>query len=88
MDTGELYVGEPPHEMQYHLLLGHLDPVEELTGIQKRLNNLGHNSGPEDGIMGSWTEAATRRFQKQVGITVDGVPGEETQAKLKDSQGS
>jgi hypothetical protein len=65
------------------LKLGHLDPVEQLTGVQARLNNLGYDCGPVDGINGPRTEAAVRAFQKDHGLDIDGIPGSKTQAALK-----
>ncbi|MFD2657692.1 peptidoglycan-binding domain-containing protein [Gracilibacillus thailandensis] len=35
-----------------------------------------------DGVFGSETEKAVKAFQRSVGITVDGVPGPVTFAKL------
>jgi len=65
------------------LKLGHLDPVESLTGVQARLNNLGYDCGPVDGINGPRTQAAVRAFQQDQGLDVDGIPGPKTQAALK-----
>lgn len=44
---------------------------------QKYLNTQGYNL-KEDGIFGSNTEAATKRFQKANGLTVDGIVGSQT----------
>jgi N-acetylmuramoyl-L-alanine amidase len=65
------------------LKLGHLDPVEDLTGVQARLNNLGYDCGPVDGVNGPRTKAAVRAFQKNQGLDVDGIPGPNTQAALQ-----
>jgi hypothetical protein len=65
------------------LNIGHLDPVEEATGVQARLNNLGFDCGAVDGIVGPETEAAVRAFQEEHSLKVDGIPGPKTQAKLK-----
>ena len=67
--------------------IGHLDPVEELLGAQARLNNLGFDAGPVDGVDGSRTRAAVAEFQEKHGLTVDGICGPQTQAKLKDVHG-
>jgi len=69
------------------LQIGHLDPVEEITGIQGRLNNLGFDCGEVDGIIGPQTEAAVRAFQEENSLKVDGIPGPKTQAKLKEVHG-
>jgi len=69
------------------LKIGHLDPVNEPTGIQARLNNLGFDCGEVDGLIGPVTEAAVRAFQELHKLVVDGIPGPKTQAKLKEVHG-
>lgn len=71
----------------WQVRLGHLDPVEELTGVQARLNNLSFDCGAVDGIFGPHTKAAVRFFQEKQGLKVDGIPGPNTQAKLKEVHG-
>jgi len=71
----------------WNVLIGALDPVERLTGVQARLNNLGFDSGKVDGLMGPITEGAVRRFQEQHRLRVDGIPGRQTQSKLKEIHG-
>jgi N-acetylmuramoyl-L-alanine amidase len=66
------------------LSIGHLDPVEYLTGVQARLNALGYESGPVDGIFGPRTKGAVKRFQEDYDLAVDGIPGPITQGKLRD----
>ncbi len=46
--------------------------------LQSVLNRLGYGAGDVDGIFGVRTENAVRRFQRTVGITVDGVVGKNT----------
>lgn len=41
--------------------------------LQRSLNCLGFNAGPEDGIFGSMTERAVLDFQKNTGLLVDGM---------------
>jgi len=69
----------------YDLLLGHMDPITEISGIQMRLQNLGFYIGERaDGIMGPKTAGGVRAFQSKYGLKVDGIPGPKTQAKLKE----
>ena len=76
----------------WKLQIGKLDPIMEkaprkycISGVQQRLNNLGINSGPVDGIRGSNTIAAVETFQSLFKLKVDGKPGQgETQPKLKE----
>lgn len=72
----------------YTLKVGHLDPVEEISGIQARLNNLGFNCGKVDGDKGPKTEKAVKDFQAKYGLKVDGDPGPKTQAKLREVYGA
>jgi hypothetical protein len=79
--------GAPRRHCTWKLNIGHLDPVHQMSGIQGRLNNLGYNSGPVDGIRGPITTAAVKEFQKKHQLTVDGIPGPLTQGKLKEVHG-
>ncbi len=77
---------EPSHV--FEVQLGHLDPVEELSGVQARCNALGFPCGVADGIMGQKTRAGLELFQEAHDLEVDGVPGPKTKAKLKSVYGS
>lgn len=55
---------------------------QEVINIQKRLNNWGYNAGAVDGIYGAKTEAAVKRFQRNNGLTPDGIAGPGTLAKI------
>jgi peptidoglycan hydrolase-like protein with peptidoglycan-binding domain len=61
-----------------------IDPAE-VREIQTRLQNLGYNPGPIDGILGPKTEAAIRDFQAARGLIVDGIVGPQTQSALEQS---
>jgi hypothetical protein len=69
-------------EWMWNLQLGHLDPIDEVSGVQGRLNNLGFDCGPVDGISGPRTEAAVREFQGKYNLTVDGIAGPQTKGRL------
>lgn len=73
----------PDYADTWTLKLGHLDPAESLSGVQARLNNLGYDCGPVDGINGPRTKAAVTAYQKAKGLDVDGIPGPQTQAALQ-----
>lgn len=51
---------------------------EEVRQIQKKLKQLGYYSGSVDGIYGTATRSAVRAFQKNCGLTVDGIAGPKT----------
>jgi len=63
--------------------LGHLNPVDLLSGVQQRLNNLGLYCA-EDGEMSDETAAALRGFQAKHGLPVTGEADSATKAKLQD----
>ena len=67
--------------------IGHLDPIDELSGQIARLNNLGYFPGPIDGSDQPAFESAVEEFQCDHGLTVDGDCGPKTQAKLKEVHG-
>ncbi len=73
---GELTVWHDPDSPEaflvYELEIGHLDPVEAVTGQQARLNNLGYDVGAVDGEAGERTENAVRWFQIGQDIDVTG----------------
>lgn len=62
--------------------LNQLESTATVAGLQARLNNLGFNAGPVDGIVGRKTRTATRRFQSHYQLTADGIAGPQTQQKL------
>lgn len=78
----------PDDTASWTLNLKHLDPVEEIVGIQERLNNLSLAPGAIDGIVGSKTEEAIRRFQKAHGLEETGVIDAALRQKLKEIYGS
>lgn len=50
----------------------------EVRRIQTKLKSLGYYKGSVDGIYGSATQKAVRAFQKNCGITADGIAGAKT----------
>jgi LysM repeat protein len=67
--------------------IGHLDPLEEVSGQRARLKNLGYFPGTVDDKDDPAFVTAVERFQAEHGLTVDGIPGPKTQEKLKDVHG-
>ena len=55
----------------------------EVRSIQTRLTELGYFSGKVDGIFGSQTKNAVIKFQKDYGLTADGIVGSNTLKALK-----
>ena len=50
----------------------------EVKTIQEKLKRWGYYSGSVDGIYGSQTVSAVKKFQKKNGLTVDGIAGTQT----------
>jgi N-acetylmuramoyl-L-alanine amidase len=55
---------------------------QEVINIQTRLKAWGYYSGSVDGIYGSLTVTAVKSFQRKHGLTVDGIAGPATLAKI------
>lgn len=51
---------------------------DEVRRIQTKLKSLGFYSGAVDGIYGTKTQSAVKKFQSSVGITADGIAGPKT----------
>ena len=62
--------------------LKHGSTGEAVKKLQKRLIELNYMSGSADGDFGSATADAVKAFQKQVGITADGIAGAATQKAI------
>ena len=55
---------------------------EDVRNLQKALKEAGLNPGTIDGTFGEKTKAAVKAFQKQAGLTQDGIAGEKTVTAL------
>lgn len=66
------------------LRLGNLDPLDQISGVQQRLNNLGYNCGGEMGKLGDKTKAAIKKFQVENKLNESGEPDAATKAKLEE----
>ncbi len=56
---------------------GHLIHGDDVSSLQRKLNDLGFDSGRVDGIFGKNTENALKEFQQSTGIPIDGICGPE-----------
>jgi hypothetical protein len=75
-------------EVAIPVKIGHLDPVEEITGQKARLGNLGYYVGAIDDKQDDAFRLAVEEFQCEHALAVDGVCGPATRAKLKSVHGS
>jgi N-acetylmuramoyl-L-alanine amidase len=64
------------------LMLGGVDPIESLSGIQERLENLGYRIDDPRGAAGESTRRALEEFQDRYGLTPTGEPDNATRSKL------
>ena len=67
--------------------IGHLDPVEEHSGQEDRLDNLGYAATGGNAGDGEKFLSAVEEFQCDHDLTVDGICGSKTQAKLLEVHG-
>jgi|SRR5690348_7404318 hypothetical protein len=75
----------PGHtQEEFELAVGALDPANEITGLQARLENLGYDCGGVDGECDDEVRAALADFQKDQKLDITGSPDEATcQALLR-----
>ena len=87
--VGKLIINEgKPDERIITLDLGGMDPVEETTGVRKRLKNLGffcQAQGPADAPE---LKAALKKFQERNSLEITGNVNDATRNKLKEVHGS
>jgi hypothetical protein len=86
--AGKVTVGD----LFWHLDIGELNPVLEapdkgVTGAQARLQNLGYDPGPIDGLLGPRTGNALRRFQQEHGLSTTGKLDSKTRELLAREHG-
>jgi|SRR5437867_3865176 len=79
----------PINDQIIPILIGHLNPVDKLSGQKARLNNLGYFAGPLDKEDENLFRSAVEEFQcEHMGkAAVDGKCGPKTQAKLLEVHG-
>ncbi len=84
-ERGTLLLGRPGHEQKYTLQIGHMDPLDEVQGIRKRLKNMGYYSGPAGESNDAATRSALARFQGVNGLQVTGEIDDATRERLRGS---
>jgi hypothetical protein len=80
-------VGEGNDVERYIFRLGGVDPIDTISGVQQRLQNLGYTC-PRDGLLDDGTRAAIRDFQKDREIEASGEPNDATCRALVDAHQS
>lgn len=81
---GKLIIGEGEEAEEYILNLGYLDPIETLSGVKARLNNVGFDCGKINNEMNEVTIEAIADFQSYINHpNPNGEVDEETRKALK-----
>lgn len=83
-----LILTENGRQEEHRLQLGHMDPLDTISGVQRRLANLGYHCGGEDGELGDATGAALRAFQRERQLPESGEPDDATRSALRQLHGS
>ncbi len=86
-ERGELMVGTGANRYEYSLDLGWLDPLEQVSGVKKRLHNLGYEVGIFDERITDELIAALKEFEFDHNLEQTGQITEKTRAKLKEVYG-
>lgn len=66
----------------WDLSLGYMDPLDSISGVQARLNNLGFDCGDPDGVLDDDTTAAIKAFQLRIGVEATGTIDDTLKQKL------
>ena len=82
--SGRIEIGEDGMIESCNLLFGHLDPIEEISGVQARLQNLGYYGGPVDGQESPILAASIASFRSDEGLSEDGGIDEEFLRRLEE----
>lgn len=72
----------------YHIRLGHLEPIDEVAGVQSRLANLGFYRGEINNTLDAATEEAVRAYQRLRGFEPTGAIDDRLKAALKEAVSS
>ncbi len=79
--------GEAKLEIEGHTLplnVGHVDPIDEVSGVKGRLNNLRFDCGEANDQVDDAYTAALSAFQTKYKLTVSGTADDATKSKLKE----
>ena len=68
---------------EYPVRVGHLNPIDNISGVKQRLNNLGFNCGDESDDKTEQFSQAITQFQGENGLKQTGNIDDATKAKLE-----
>lgn len=77
-----------PDETELKINLGHLDPIDELSGVKQRLRNLCFDCGDQSDEETPGFEAALRSFQRKHGMEPTGTLDGHTRARILKEHGT
>ncbi len=83
-----IYLDKGPYQEVHEFNLGHVNPIDTLSGVKARLNNLGYSCGTEDQNLNDKTVSAIKAFQTRYELAVTGERDSETLKVLKEKFGS
>lgn len=72
---------------EYLLKIGWLDPIDSVSGLQARLNNLGFSCGKVDDGWGKKTRGGMQSFQRKKSLTKTKKPDKTTRDRLEKEYG-
>jgi Putative peptidoglycan binding domain len=87
-ESGELrlWISDDPAVIaSWTLQIGHLDPVNEISGVQARLNNLGYGAGEVDGNSNPDLDGAVAALQRDLGAEPTGEIDDDFRAALDEA---
>jgi hypothetical protein len=82
-----LTLGDPGRNEKYPISLGHLDPIEEISGVAHRLVNLGYLPSASGGESPELSDAV-KAFQMDHKLSEENGLDDATRQKLKEVHGS
>ncbi len=86
-ETRVVFRATDPPKLEVITVVGRLDPVEEVSGQQQRLNNLGYLAGFSTTPDPEQFQWAVQEFQRDHQLKVDGIVGPATRTKLVQKHG-
>jgi len=79
---GVLVIG--PKEYRLEINFGYLDPINEIAGVKKRLNNMGYDCGEPNNKLDEKLSIELKRFQKRFDLEPTGEADSPTLEKLEE----
>ncbi len=79
---GVLVIGLKEYRLEINF--GYLDPINEIAGVKKRLNNMGYDCGEPDNKLDEKLQSQLRLFQKRFDLEPTGETDSQTLEKLEE----